>query len=496
MIDKIRRWLQRMGIINNVKLEKKIDVPTTMYDKIAMWKNVYQGYHPEWHNVERVSIDGVTTKRIADSMQFQKLATEELASLVFNEKCEITTDNEALNDYLHDKVFRDNAFYREFQRFLEYGFALGGFVVKPYIKGQSIGISFVKADSFIPLRWDNKGVYEGVFINENVKNGLIYTHLEIHEWLNETTYTIKHELYERDKNDNSDTLGVSVAITKLYPNLNPIYTFNNAKHTQFVYIKSNIANNIDLDSPLGVSVFNSALGTIRALDDAFDSFRQEFKLGRKRILVSEHAIKAVPDFNTGELKRSFNYKDDVYEALAFESMDNNPVKEINSTLRVDEHIAAINMYLNIAGSQIGFSEGTFSFDGKSIKTATEVVSENARTFRTKQSHEVIIEESLKQLVDIIVWLSEIANIYKGAGNYEVTVAFNDAIAQDDDAVIDRQAKLLLNGITSKKLAIAATHKVPYDEAQRILDEIKQETVESMPEYEEVVKQKDYFGELE
>lgn len=58
------------------------------------------------------------------------------------------------------------------------------------------------------------------------------------------------------------------------------------------------------------------------------------------------------------------------------TMDENKIQDISVELCVDEHIAAINTFLNIFAMQTGFSAGTFSFDAKGgLKIATELVSE-------------------------------------------------------------------------------------------------------------------------
>ena len=53
----------------------------------------------------------------------------------------------------------------------------------------------------------------------------------------------------------------------------------------FQIIMPNICNNVDLDSPLGISVFANAISQLKGCDLVYDSYMNEFVLGRKRILV-------------------------------------------------------------------------------------------------------------------------------------------------------------------------------------------------------------------
>src|SRR5690625_2962861 len=134
-------------------------------------------------------------------------------------------------------------------------------------------------------------------------------------------------------------------------------------------------------------------------------------------------------------------------------MDDNTIHDVKVELRVEEHIAAINALLNLFAMQTGFSSGTFTFDGESMKTATEDISEQSKTFKSKQSHETIIEAGLIELVDLILIIADLYDIYKSSGDVEVSVAFDDSIAEDKAAEIDKQIKLVLNDLQSKRRAI-------------------------------------------
>src|SRR5690606_21602688 len=103
------------------------------------------------------------------------------------------------------------------------------------------------------------------------------------------------------------------------------------------------------------SIFANALDTLKALDIAFDSFISEFRLGKKRIIVPETAIKTVVDPNDGCVKRYFDPSDEVYQAFHFDTVDNQKIIDNSVELRVEEHIAGINALLEILAMQLGFS---------------------------------------------------------------------------------------------------------------------------------------------
>jgi A118 family predicted phage portal protein len=469
LIAKLRQVMYRMGLIRGIEKvfdRKEIPVDETFYNLIDKWKALYSGYCGEFHDIEYKTINGTKKRRMA-TLNMPKVVSQELATLVFNEKCEINISNQDFEKNVKD-VFKQNGFYTQFQRYLEYGFALGGTVIKVFADGSGIKLGYVTADCFIPISWDNNRIFEGVFINEFQRQDKRYTHLEWNLWDNET-YVIRNELYESNGTD----LGVRVPLSDFFPNLQEEVRIQNVTKPFFVYIKPNTANNIDPTIPLGISIYANALDTLRALDTAFDSFEREFRLGKKRILVPAYAIKTVVDPETGQQHRYFDASDEVYEAFNLDQ-DSNEIKDISVELRVEEHINAINALLNLLAMQIGFSAGSFTFDGQGVKTATEVVSENSKTFRTKQSHEVVIEAAIQELVDVIGQVAELYGFFSRPAEYTVTVDFNDSIAEDKNAEAQRWVLLVNNQLASRKMAIMGYYKVPEEEAERILQEIQKE----------------------
>ncbi|CAI8882039.1 Portal protein [Bacillus sp. IT-79MI2] len=485
IIRKAKEVLTKLGLIKGIKKvtdSRKIAIDEESYKQIDMWKALYSGHFAEWHDLKYQTIEGQKQRRMA-SLNMGKVVTQEMASLIFNEKCSINISDEKLFDDIKN-VLDENNFIREFQRYLEYMLALGGMVIKVYWDN-GIKLSYVTADCFVPVSWDNNKVTEGVFINESTKGGKYYTLLEWH--LIEDTqegkkHVIKNELYE---SKNKGELGRKVSLDTLYENLEAAVYIKNLSRPIFVYFKPNTANNFDLYSPLGISIYANSLDVLKSLDIAFDSFQREFVLGKKRIIVPASAIKYVTDPISGQQQRYFDASDEVYEAMKFE--ENQDIKDISVELRVEEHKAAINALLNYYSMQTGFSTGAFSFDEQGVKTATEVVSENSKTFKTKQSHETIIEDGIRDLVDIIIEIASLYDEFESTDDYEVTVTFDDSIAEDQTAEINKQILLVTNNLTSKKKAIMKIHGVSEEEAIQMLEEITEENRMALPE------NVDFFG---
>lgn len=492
IITALKRGLVKLGLLKEIEKItdlKDVSINEEMFQKIEVWKALYKGYYSEWHDLHYYTIDGPKQRKML-TLNMAKTSASEMASLVYNEKCEISIDNETVSDFINS-VFKQNKFDKKFQDYVEYMFAHGGMVIKPYVENDKIMLSFVTADCFIPISWRNDTINEAVFPYEFKKRNKKYTHLEWHLWEN-GHYIIRNEVYE---SQSGVDLGVKVPLKNFFPDLEEEVSIGNIKRPIFAYFKPNTANNIDIQSPLGISIFANALDTMKAIDTAFDSFHREFRLGRKRILVPAHMVKTVIDPETGESHRYFDSTDETYEAFSGD-MDENKIQDVSVELRVEEHISAINALLNLFAMQTGFSTGTFTFDGQSMKTATEVISEQSKTFKSKQSHENIIEEALQELIDSIVAMGVLYGMINAPEEYEVTVSFDDSIAEDKGAEINQQTQLVAAGMQSKKRAIMKVQGVTEEEALEILNEIIEEERRQSPDLNELRAQSALFGQEE
>ena len=152
-------------------------------------------------------------------------------------------------------------------------------------------------------------------------------------------------------------------------------------------------------------------------------------------------------------------------------------------MRVEEHVAAINAFLSILCLQVGFSAGTFTFDrAQGLKTATEVISENSKTYKTIKSHQLQVKLAINQVVDAII---EVAGLYGlswegykiqnlADQGWESKVVFDDSILQDRQTNINEGITLVNSGLMSKKRFLVDKLGYTEDEAARELKEIGDE----------------------
>ena len=487
---KVKGWMQSAGAATGIAREFKDifevgGVPAFnhfFYDVFFIWKWFSRAYYKAWPLVPPPPIIIPAATRKMAHMNTGKAVCAELASLVFGDCVEIyvtregwnSEDPDPLGEFVAD-VLRKNAFSTKMQEHCEQALSLGGGAIKVWFEprrtadGNAIPgegdmrIGYAMADQFVPTAWDNARVTEGVFISRVAKDGYYYTRLEWHKW-NGTTYVITNELYRADmeKGERPDTtqdiLGVRVPLSDVYPMLAEETTFKGLEQSLFTYYRTPIANNLDDNSPLGVSMYANALDTLRSIDTVYDSLLREFRLGKKRIIVPANAVQTVIDPDSGMPVRYFDANCEAYEALNTDTPDALKVQDNSMELRVEEHVAALNAYLNILCLQTGLSLNTFSFStGGGMKTATQVISEDSKTYKTAKTVKDQLKPAVEALVHGIITVASLYDVkWQGqsvaamaSGGYNVAVTFGDGITQDRQTNINQGMELVGRGLLSK-----------------------------------------------
>jgi A118 family predicted phage portal protein len=522
---KVRDWMQQTGANTGIAKQFKDvfelgGVPAFnqfYYYGIFPWKYIYKGFYKPWHYIYAPTIKNPRNYRRLERMDMAKALCAELAGLVWSEQCEVHVsqdmEEQPLEEFVHDVLIK-NGFWTKMQEHIEQVLALGGGAIKTWYEERHdskgnilpnsgyIRLGFCMADQFIPTSWDNANVNDGVFISREAKGGYYYTRLEWHKW-DGLTYYISNELFRSKMGENTNTidggavesqdiLGFSYPLNAIYPFLNENTELQGLTTSLFAYYRTAVANNIDDNSPLGVSIYANALSTLKALDICYDSFIREFRLGKKRIIVPAQCVSTVVDPETGEMRRYFDPTDEAYEALSTDNPDALKIQDNSVELRVEEHEAAINAFLSTLCLQIGFSAGTFTFDrAQGLKTATEVISENSKTYKTIKAQQLQVKLAIAKIIDGII---QVASLYDMHWNgysiralasqpWETKVVFDDSILQDRQTNINEGVLLVTNGLMSKKKFLVDKLGYTEEEALQELQEIANESRVSVSMYD-------------
>lgn len=290
--------------------------------------------------------------------------------------------------------------------------------------------------SIWPLSWQNGVITECAFDSIINVNGEDYCYLQIHRKIG-GLYDIENRLYTY-RNQNVGT-EIPLASVQGFERVPPV-VHTGSDRRQFVIDRPNIANNLDYTIPLGISVYANAIDSLKGVDVAFDSYINEFVLGKKRVMVKPSTL------NYLEGEPVFDPDDLAYYVLPEDIEGGAVITPIDMTLRTAEHSEGIQTQLNLLSSKCGFGENHYRFDQGSIATATQVISENSTMFRTIKKHEIILDQAIKELCRIILRLGNTAMGASLNEEAQVTIDFDDSIIEDKTTERNNDRQDLAAGI--------------------------------------------------
>ena len=452
------------------------DIDTSMDDHIQLWESWYKGKVPSFHSF--AVWNGIDTLRgEMASLQLGKTTPEQWANLLFNQKCTIAIDDgtesksdnplgASVNvaegvtgdnptaDFVR-MVFDENDMYNKINEYQEVKMAYGTVSYIPYVKDgktKKVKMSYVRASGMIPLSYEYGKITELCVYSEISRNGesLVFVQLFIIPWVldgdgarvgRQSAYEVHSIILEQSQEakkqgqfryeEVSDTSNIAG-----FEDLKRIdKTTNDA--APFVIDKPNIANNICPDSPFGIAVFANSIDSMKMCDNIFDSYNNEFVLGRKRVAVDPTAMNIAADG-----RMAFDTKEPLFMFVPAEVRKDGTgspiIQEINMTIRAAEHRQGLQDAMNTHGYQVGFGNEFFTVERNGAVTATQVISENNVMFRNLKKHEETLDSALVDLIRLIIVLGVRYNLAPGLNpNAGITVKFDDSIVEDKDQEIKR-----------------------------------------------------------
>ena len=457
----------------------KIAVTAEEYQRIQ--RNL-QYYQSRWDLMKYVNSNGEKKVRDKNHLPIGRTAAKKIASLVFNEQAEIVLDDHTAHEFVSAMLTEDR-FNKNFERYLESCLALGGLAMRPYVDGERVRVSFIQAPVFLPLQSNTQDISEAAIVTKAVrsegKENSYYTLFEFHEWLSDGRYQITNELY---KSKQVNQVGSRVPLRKLYEDLKEVVTIAPLSRPLFTYLKPPGMNNKDINSPLGLSIFDNAKTTIDFINTTYDEFMWEVKMGQRRVVVPEQTVRL--EF-TGQGEQVFAQPKFDPEQNIFMQVNGGKeesgigITDLTTPIRSDDYVKAINEGLALFEMQIGVSAGMFTFDGKSLKTATEVVSENSDTYQMRNSIVSLVEQSIKELVISICELGKAFGLYSGAipSMDSISVNLDDGVFTDKNNELDYWTKALAAGLVTRSYAIQKALGLSEDDAAEMVASINAETVD-------------------
>ena len=490
LIDRLKGVFRRMFSANDIEsvLHVQPTMSQEMKDAIELWEQMYKNKSPWVMSNENLKSLGLPAM----------IASEKARTATIEMNVKITGESERAK-FISEQFKKVTSTIR---KNLEYGIALGGLVIKPYVvmgpdTQYKIEFNYVKATDFYPLAFSANGkITEAAFIERIFTKEAVFSKVEYHQLVG-TTLTVRNLAF---KTVNSNTsiystldgqLGTEISLSEVpeWSNLAPQTIIDNVDSLLFAYFKMPQANTIDLTSPLGVSGFSKAVDLIHDADEQYTDLLWEFEGGQLAVDVDRTAFNPLidkdgkqtvqlPKFQDRLFRRNLDLgEDDTYNVFSPNLRDVNIINGLNNILM---HIEDVCDLARGTLSNVTYSEA---------RTATELKILKQRTFSANKDIQTELQGTLEQVITIMDKYCDLYNIVDGSkDDYEVAYDWDDSILVDKDT--ERQVDMIDvdKGRMSKIEYRMKWYGETEAQAQESLDKILDEQQKSMEMQQKLMMQ--------
>lgn len=383
-------------------------ISQSMEDMIQKCFAIYQG-KPYWLD----DADHIKT------INFAKAVCSETARLAML-GTKITIDGSARAVWLQEQI--DNIYFK-LRDWVEYGCAYGTVILKPNGKG----IDLVTPNNFMITDYENGEISGIVFVNRDVVGKKYYTRLEYHRFIDDV-YAITNRCYIGDS-ENDTSKRIDIDKTPWSELLEESF-IQNVDSPLYGVLKMPHANNVDVDSPMGLPIFSDAIEELKDLDIAYSRNSKEILdskrtvlLDSDRMIASGTPISKMSGIALSKTRENMGLPD--YVRNVFGDGKESFYQEINPQLNTDTRLSGLNALLSQIGYKIGYSNGYFVFnESTGIQTATGVEAEQQRTIQFIKD----VRDKVEGCLDRVIYaLNVFADLYdlSPVGVYETVYDFGD-----------------------------------------------------------------------
>ena len=425
------------------------------YTAISSWLTWYKGYDESFHRV--LNQNGKQDRwRIMYQLRMAKRVAEDWASAVSSEPPIIVVSSSTLKPSIFIQgsknttgVLGSNNFNELLSLCLERMFALGTSSVVQQLEnidcnlqgeivdGTRGRIKVVSCDAqnIIPMSYANGEIVDCAFISQTMKDNKMYYILSVHKRESDG-YVIYNIVLDSSYNTAS-----------YFPGMLPVIR-TKCPYPLFEVFRTNIANNIDLDSPLGMSVYANAIDNLKSTDQAFDACIRDVVTGQRIILMNQcllntddHGKTVVPQ----DAKQSYMW----FFGDEASANINEFIKEFAPKLNTNELDKELQNQLNMLSFKCGLGTHYYNFDRSGGLTATEYSGERQDFVRNVRKMNISVSNGIARMVKTMLFLGR--NILQNGvdDSAKVTVTMPDGIVEDDSKLMDLDLKLVEKGIMSK-----------------------------------------------
>jgi A118 family predicted phage portal protein len=224
--------------------------------------------------------------------------------------------------------------------------------------------------------------------------------------------------------------------------------YTNVDRPLFSYFKMPFANNIDNDSPLGVSVFSKAKNLIKQADIHWERILWEFE-------SSERAIDATEDifrYNDSGQPILPKGRERMFRTYDMQTTGQPFIETFSPDIRDTSLFNGLNRIFQRIEFNCGLAYGTLSDISNVEKTAGEIKTSKQRSYTNVCAIQKCLENSLNDLAYIYGYYNQ---YYNGlTSNVELTCTFGDSVLEDTEKEFQRRLQMVSAGLLSKEKFIA------------------------------------------
>ena len=335
---------------------------------------------------------------------------------------------------------------------LELALAVGGFILKPYMDGEKIGIEFVLQGEFIPYGFDDDGNLIDVgFVSQIKKGNEVYTKIERHFIENDIYYIQTRAFNERGE--------VPLSSVSEWADITPMVTLMTSV-TLFGYYRVPLANTVDINSPLGISIYEPSKTLIMLADKQLSRLDWEYNGGQLAVDVDELAV-------SGK-NAKFNQLDECQQRLyrGIDLTDDKLYEVFAPSLRDANYRVGLNEYYKAIEDKTGVSRGTLSDVSEQPKTATEVVASKQREYLTVTENQKQLDKCLNEVYEAILVYCGLLGL---TGNTTFVIDWGDSVLVDKQAELQEKINLMQNGVLTPAEVRSYYTGEELEDAQAVID---------------------------
>ena len=331
---------------------------------------------------------------------------------------------------------------------VEVACAFGGVLLKPYNSSGNVLTDCISQLNFIPVSYSQDDLISVICPEFLVKGKDVFTRLEYHVYdPKNLTHRVKNMCFV---SSSVDDLGRKCDLKSVpeWADMLEEKVYPDVDRPLFSYFKMPFANNIDQNSPLGVSVFAKAKNLIRQADEHWERILWEFASSERAIDATEELFR----YNENGQPILPKGRERMFRTYDIQTTGKPFIETFSPEIRDTSLFNGLNRILQRIEFNCGLAYGTLSDISTVEKTAEEIKTSKQRSYTNVCAIQKNLENSLKDLAYIYGYYNRYYNGFNSTS--ELTCTFGDSVLEDTEKEFQRRLQMVSSGILSKEKFIS------------------------------------------